>query len=712
VVVPAFNEEACIGAFIDRMRAELIGLAPSWEILVVDDGSDDRTVEVVEAWARDDSRVRLVRGEHRGKGAAVRRDLLEARGAWRFMADADLSMPPENLRRFLDAVSGTEPPAIVIGSREAPGALRVGEPWTRHVIGRLFNWIVRLLAVAGVQDTQCGYKLFSAKAVDAVCPHLTVDGFAFDVELLFLAQRAGLGVREVGIRWNFRADSRVAVGRGAAAFLDILRIRWRAARGAYAAAPRSAGSRVAGLECRTWAYLVAAVFALTIGADLLRMPVQVYDAIGEILDAQRSPSAWASFWGSLSSDGYLRPLRIAQIKLLFDVSGGDYWLAYRGFHALLLACCFFLFTRALDVRTTTDLAAALVALTVLTGLHTFRTTVQEAFPINHFLEVGVFALIAINLARSRGGILTDAAALLTFAVAALTLESGLLVWVVAVAAWTFGMRGISARGVAAMTALVAGYFYLRFVLLPTGAPEVGERSAGYLLGVLEPDELQRRFSDRLFWFYGYNVMSSMLSVLLSEPQSGIFLATRSWLQGEVPPRVVLAFLSSTVTTGLIGWAAIRGLRQRTTGDGSLPLIPVFVAVLGASAVLSYAYTKDDIMSTAGMFYALAAYAAVRLLLGRAARMRHLTAGVLACVLLVAGTAWSVRSLGIHHILQSQAFKHRNDWAALPGLWQRAGTWPADPRQQALIGNLRSAALATRTSNPRFEPRWAFAVWGD
>jgi dolichyl-phosphate beta-glucosyltransferase len=226
-VVPVLNEEACIASFIDRMRAELVRLVPSWEIVVVDDGSTDRTRAIVEAHAEDDGRIRLLHMDHRGKGAAVKRGLLDARGAWRFMADADLAMPPDNLARFLDAIRSEPPPDLAIGSREAPGARRVGEPWRRHAIGRIFNWIVRGVAVPGIQDTQCGFKLLRADAVRRIVPHLSVDGFAFDVEMLALARRDGLTVREVGITWFARGDSRVSMGRGAAAFLDILRIRRR-----------------------------------------------------------------------------------------------------------------------------------------------------------------------------------------------------------------------------------------------------------------------------------------------------------------------------------------------------------------------------------------------------------------------------------------------------------------------------------------------------
>src|SRR6266540_901629 len=165
------------------------------------------------------------------------------------------------------------------------------------------------------------------------------------------------------------------------------------------------------------------------------MPVQVSDSLVEILDAQRSPSVYATFMANAQGAAYLRPLRLAIIKALFDVAGGHYWLVYRGFHALLMIAAIMLFVRALRVRTWTDFAAAVFALTVLTGLHTFRGTVREAYPVNHFLEIVLLCLIALNLAQSRGGWWIDAAASVTLAAASLILESGLLVWVVAGAAF-------------------------------------------------------------------------------------------------------------------------------------------------------------------------------------------------------------------------------------------------------------------------------------
>lgn len=468
------------------------------------------------------------------------------------------------------------------------------------------------------------------------------------------------------------------------------------------------------LNPRAAAYGLASLIALALACDLLWMPIQVGDSLGELLDAQRSSSVWASLNDSLGSQGYLRPLRIAQIKALFDVAqGSDYWLVYRGFHALLIGVAIFLFTRVLRVSTSTDFAAAAFALVTLTGLHTFRGTVQEAFPINHFLEILVFCLLTLNLARSRGGIWIDAAAALIFAVAALTLESGLLIWVVAAAAWAVGWRGISARGLVLMTALLLGYVYVRFVHFSSGVPTLTERSSGYLLSVLEPSELQQRFGAQPLVFYSYNVATSAVSVLFSEPQAGVFETVRAWLDDRLLPRVVLPVATSVVTTGLIIWTAMRRAARWRPFDDTARFILVCLAVLGANAALSFAYTKNEIMSPAGAFYALAAFGAMRDGLLTAATMRRAARGAFALLLCVLAVGWTIRSAGVHYLLRSQAIKHQADWVALPGDRQRNGEWPSDPAERRLILQLRADAVRFALPNTRVDhPEWPARIWTD
>jgi hypothetical protein len=463
---------------------------------------------------------------------------------------------------------------------------------------------------------------------------------------------------------------------------------------------------------RIIAYGLACVAALALACDLLWMPIQVADSLGEILDAHESPSTWASFMGSVRTPAYLRPLRIAQIKLLVDASGGEhYWGVFRGFHALLIIAAILLFTRALRVATSIDLSAAACALVVLVGLHTLRGTVQEAFPINHFLEIAVCCLITLNLAQSRGGPVVDVAAAGVFIVATLTLESGLLVWVVAAAAWGVGWRGISIRGLAGMTVLLLAYICIRFTFLATGVPTLAERSSGYLLSVLDPVELEQRFGARPLVFYTYNVIASALSVLFSEPQAGVFEAVRAWRGDQILPRVVVPIMTSTLTTALILWTGARRVRASTLDDTARFLV-VFAAVLCASAALSFAYTKDEVMSTAGVFYGLAAFGACREVLMAAARARRAVAVATVVVLGLLVTGWSIRSAGVHYVLRSQAVKHQMDWLGQMARYSRPGDSAAGSARQRLIDQLREESLAVEFPNPRIGPGWPMRLWVD
>ena len=237
VVVPAFNEAARIGLTVSALQSYLPTLGLGWELRVVDDGSGDGTTEVVERIARADPRVVLQREPHRGKGGTVRAGMLAARSDLRFMCDADLSMPVSELSRFLDLVPSRFD--IVIGSREGAGAQRIGEPAYRHVMGRAFNALVRSVAVPAVHDTQCGFKMFTGAAADAVFSRTTIDGWAFDIEALVIASQLDLRVHEMPIEWHYRELSRVSPGRDSLLMArDVLKIRWNAARGTYNA-PRA-----------------------------------------------------------------------------------------------------------------------------------------------------------------------------------------------------------------------------------------------------------------------------------------------------------------------------------------------------------------------------------------------------------------------------------------------------------------------------------------
>ncbi len=235
IVVPAFNEEARIGNSLERLRDFLVTFDRSWEIVVVDDGSSDGTAAIVEEHAAADERIRLVRAQHGGKGAAVRRGMLEAKGDWRFLSDADLSMPPDNLTRFFDSEGGKPAFDVSIGSREAVGARRIEEPWGRHMLGRIFNWTVKAVAIRGIEDTQCGFKLYSAEAASVVFPAQRLEGFAFDVENLFIARKAGFSIGEVPIDWQYYSGGKVTFWTSLTSYLGIFQVRLNHLLGRYRA---------------------------------------------------------------------------------------------------------------------------------------------------------------------------------------------------------------------------------------------------------------------------------------------------------------------------------------------------------------------------------------------------------------------------------------------------------------------------------------------
>jgi hypothetical protein len=474
------------------------------------------------------------------------------------------------------------------------------------------------------------------------------------------------------------------------------------------------------MKSRVAVLALAAVLAAAIAYDLWRMPVQVSDSLNELLDAQASPSIATSFGNAVGTTSYLRPLRIAQIKALFDLAHGHYRLVYRGFHALLIVALIWLFVRALPVESPLDAAAAFVALTVLTGLHTFLGFLREAFPINHFLEIAVLALVALNLTLSSGGLpragsrgwLIDLLAAITFAVAALTLESGILIWIVIATAWIVGLRGVSTRGLVLVTALLAGYFVLRFWYLDTGLPSLTERTSGFFLERLEPSEIQQRFGDRRFVFYTYNVAASLLSVLFSEPRDGLFVATRAWRGNDVHPHAYLTVFSSLAMTMVMAWAAFNWWRRGSSMSRSGRLAIVAAVVLAANAALSFSYAKDDIIAVAGVFYAIGAFTAARATLEYAQAGGVVRAAAVSMAMLILASAWAMRSSGVHHVMNEHAFRTRNDWAELPIKWQHEGRWPSKAEPLALVEGLRNGALAAEVPNPQMVPEWRGLWYGD
>ncbi len=233
IVIPAYNEAHRLPNTLQRVM-DFVESRPEWlDVIVVNNNSRDDTRAIAERFAAAHPRLWVVDQPVQGKGAAVRKGIFEAQGQYVFICDADLAMPIEELPRFYPETLGTDYD-IAIGSREAPGARRYNEPWYRHVMGRVFNFIVRTLAVPAVQDTQCGFKAFRRKSALPLFETQTIDGFAFDVEILAIARRWGYDVIEVGIPWYYGTGGSVSPARDSLRmFREVLHIRRNVRAGCY-----------------------------------------------------------------------------------------------------------------------------------------------------------------------------------------------------------------------------------------------------------------------------------------------------------------------------------------------------------------------------------------------------------------------------------------------------------------------------------------------
>lgn len=225
VVIPAYNEAARIGDTLARIGEYLTQRPYASAVIVVDDGSTDGTADIAEQASVSVPITVLRYMPNRGKGYAVRYGMLRAAGRYVLFSDADLATPIEEVERlFPEMEKGAE---IAIGSRDVPGSrLERRQSPLRELGGKLFNRFVRLLAVPGIRDTQCGFKLFTASAAASVFALCTIDNFSFDVEVLYLARRLGYRIAEVPIRWRHQEGSKVRLWRDAPRMLlTLLRIR-------------------------------------------------------------------------------------------------------------------------------------------------------------------------------------------------------------------------------------------------------------------------------------------------------------------------------------------------------------------------------------------------------------------------------------------------------------------------------------------------------
>jgi glycosyltransferase involved in cell wall biosynthesis len=238
VVIPAFNEEARLGSTLEKILAYLDGRRLAAEIVLVDDDSRDATFSIATRFCSDHGlaeRMQILRSRpNQGKGFSIRRGMRAARGTFALMTDADLSSPIEELDKLeREVVNG--PRDIAFGSRDVEGSVvAIHQSWFRENSGKIFNRFVRLITDLPFRDTQCGFKLFKMSTCRALFEKQRVFGFGFDVELLYIARKWGLSMKEVPVVWRHAPGSKVRFATDAPRmFLDLFRIRWNDRRGYY-----------------------------------------------------------------------------------------------------------------------------------------------------------------------------------------------------------------------------------------------------------------------------------------------------------------------------------------------------------------------------------------------------------------------------------------------------------------------------------------------
>jgi dolichyl-phosphate beta-glucosyltransferase len=234
IVIPAYNEEAFIKNTLDRVGEYLNGRYPSYEIIVVCDGCKDNTAEVAKEAAKDNLKIRVLdRKTNMGKGFSVRQGCLEAKGDYVIFTDADLSTPIDEIEKLLKSLE--EGYDIAIGSRALKESdIQIRQAWYREIMGKIFNLLVQTFAIKGIRDTQCGFKGFKKEVARKIFQRQTINGFGFDVEVIYIARVLGYNIKEVPVRWLNRAASKVnPLTHSFQMLTDLIRIRLRGFKGAY-----------------------------------------------------------------------------------------------------------------------------------------------------------------------------------------------------------------------------------------------------------------------------------------------------------------------------------------------------------------------------------------------------------------------------------------------------------------------------------------------
>jgi hypothetical protein len=456
-------------------------------------------------------------------------------------------------------------------------------------------------------------------------------------------------------------------------------------------------------DATTWTragYGAALVATAAIGYFLLRLPLDVSENILAFL------SAHTTLGTLITRGGVFRPLGWLFFRGGLDGSFGHPFEGFRLLSILSLAGIFVCGFHILRVRTALSWGVALLTLVVMIGMHPFHQSVRET-AVNHHLILACFLFCAVAIAVSANRWWSDPLAVLIMLCALLLMEAGVLVWVAIAVGWLTGLRGITWRGVAASTALVATYLVVYLFLLD--APSTGSRGGGFGFQMLGPSEVRDRFGANPLPLYVYNIMASVMTVLASEPRGGVFSFINQILNGPLVIGSVLNVVTSLLTTAVMIWFVVQRWRswlalEFTHGDR---VFLVGVAVLAANGVVSFPYLKEVVMTTGALAYALAVCPAFMLFVERLQRpaVALARAGLACTILAIVSVGWTARAALFFVDVQVAAYASQKSWVTVDTWIAQQQRSPLSEAEWAVVRQWRKEMLAKPVPRAYLLPSW-------
>ncbi len=461
---------------------------------------------------------------------------------------------------------------------------------------------------------------------------------------------------------------------------------------------------------RRRAFAAAAIFSASIAYVLFHSPFEVGDTLNTLLRLDVS-----NFFDILRSDsltsGFVRPMTVPTSKLVFETAQHlhvDLFAAYRTFNLACVAMILCGVVGVLEVTSFETWALAVLALAVVIGNDAFRQAVAET-ELNMKLIMVTSCVGALLLTSGRRHAWTDPAAIVLATYAMFANELGLLVTVVLIAGYVAGFRAVSRSGVAAVSALLLLYIYLRFFKLNAGLPELSERSSGFGFSIRSPQELQAMFGTNRLPFYAYNIVSSVMSVLFAEPTNGVFLLVNELLRHKATTGMIVATVASTAATVANVIYAARRCRAWLALDLTREdrLFLVAVALIAANAVISFPYLKNVTMVPAATFFAVATFVAVKHLVTAIDWRRANIGSAAAMLMLIAALSagWALRGFSFYVNMRTQAYKAQADWVSLDDFSRRGQLELQDERQRGFVERLRQQMIDMPVPHVYRDPRW-------